>query len=1175
MASDIRSRIGIDGEASYRQAIKAIIQDQNKLKKEMTETAKAFSSNASEQEKARTKSQQLTRQLELANGKLKEQKDALKALEQDGKGASREAVNLRNSIKVTEAEIAALNKELRENSKLAAFGRDMQDVGKKMQSIGGKISGVGDKLTKGVTLPLAAAGAAAVKLAVEFESSMAKLDTIADASEKSIGDLRKEIMALSDATGISASELAEQTYQAISAGRSTAEAVQFVGKATKLSKAGFADTGAALDVLTTIMNAYGKSESEVAKISDQLITTQNLGKTTVGQLAENMGQVIPTAAAFGVSMENINSAYVTLTKQGINTASATTSINGLLNQLGKSGTTSAKVLKDKTGKSFKELMDDGASLADVLAIIKEEAEANGLSLSDMFGNVRAGKAALAIMNDDGVTFAKSLEAMGKAAGSTDKAFAKLENTTAFKFQKSLNRVKNSGIEAGQALLISFAPTLEKIAGIIEKAAKRFDLLSSEEQQAVVKTLAFAAAAGPMTKALGGMTTGLGKAIEGAGKLAEAWGIAGKLTTELALGGTAAIAALTAALAIYTKKRYEATNEEHQANKAVEDGIRASQRLVESVKQEGAEYKASIDAIEQKGKKADSLVGTLDRLSKKTNRTADDEKKMSSAVAELNALYPELNLSYDRQTGLLSKSTDEIKKNIAALKQQATAAAMQERMAKNASALLDIEQQIAKQERIEAEAAKAAADAEANLGRQIGGNRVPMSVQKAQLHELQGNARSAAEATTALKKEQQDLEKEQDKLAEGIGDLADATGDLADINKDSAESGYLMTDGFEAEQDALDEVTQKVIEAGKLQVGVFDEVAEAQKTSLDEMKKGLQSQIDAYNNWSKNLKTATEYANKSGSREINSLVRTIAEMGTQGAPYMQALVDAIESGSDDAIAELAALASGVAQAEGEYEDGLSNYLTATNATMRKIPSAITSQRPKIVTAAKQNAQGVATGTKQGMATAGATMYTDTATAAAKVPAAVRAKYADAKAAGQGLPDNVAAGAGKSTNIASKGTAQANSFVSAVRGKYSAAVSAGEYMASGLAVGIKNKASYINSVASNVASTAIKTMRNVAQVKSPSRVTKEIGGYIAEGLALGMRNELPMVTSAATKIANAAIPSINPYATLQSNSLNPDDMYAAVRSGASQATQQIFLNTRELTRGLKSMGVVFNE
>ena len=268
-----------------------------------------------------------------------------------------------------------------------------------------------DNASKALAPVSAAAGAAlgaSIKLASDFETSMAKVSTIADESVMSIGDMSSAVVDMSNETGIAATDIAESVYSAISAGQDTADAVQFVGSATKLAKSGFADVGVSLDVLTTILNAYGMEAEKVTDVSDKLITTQNLGKTTVAELASSMGKVIPTANMYGVNLDNIASAYVTTTKNGIATAESTTYINSMLNELGKSGSTVSGILQEETGKTFKELMDSGASLSDVLGIVGGVADRTGQSVGDMFSSQEAGKAAATLIQhtedfDDALT----------------------------------------------------------------------------------------------------------------------------------------------------------------------------------------------------------------------------------------------------------------------------------------------------------------------------------------------------------------------------------------------------------------------------------------------------------------------------------------------------------------------------------------------------------------------------------------------------------------------------------------------------------------------------------------------------------------------------------------------------------------------------------------------------
>lgn len=265
--------------------------------------------------------------------------------------------------------------QIQENAK--NFKSTVESAGEGMQNAGKKMTSVGNTLTKTVTTPIIGMGTATAKLASDFETSMAKVSTIADTSQVPIEDLQSAILDLSKETGVAASDIAESVYSAISAGQSTGDAVAFVTESTKLAKAGFTDAATSVDVLTTVMNAYGSSAGTAEEIANKLIQTQNLGKTTVNELGSSIGKVIPTANMFGVSLDNITSAYVTTTKNGIATAESTTYINSMLNELGKGGSTVSDILKEKTGKSFKELMDDGNSLTDVLGIV----QLNGYSVA--------------------------------------------------------------------------------------------------------------------------------------------------------------------------------------------------------------------------------------------------------------------------------------------------------------------------------------------------------------------------------------------------------------------------------------------------------------------------------------------------------------------------------------------------------------------------------------------------------------------------------------------------------------------------------------------------------------------------------------------------------------------------------------------------------------------------
>lgn len=486
------------------------------------------------------------------NGVIKETKEKLDMEKQAAESAKKELElgnitqgeydALQAEIVTTTNELSNLEKQARQassvlGSQMQAAGAHIKEIGNNISELGEKVTGVGDKvsalggkMTATITMPVVAGGTAAVKEATDYSSALAKLSTIADTTQTPIDDLDSSIMALSDSTGMGAAEIAEASYQAISAGQSTKDAVGFVEQANVLARAGFTSMTTATDTLTTALNAYGLSADQVSSVSDKLITTQNLGKTTVDELGASMGKVIPTAAMYGVNLDQLSAAYVTTTKNGIGTAEATTYINGMLNELGKSGSTTSNILKEKTGKSFSELMNEGYNLSDVLQIIQNEADSSGMSLADMFGSQEAAKAAATITQHT-TDFTSAVKELGNSAGTAQQAFDTLEaSDPSIQFEKTKTAIQNCAISIGQILM----PIVQQIAGKIQELVQKFRDLDPETQQQIVMIAAIAAAIGPLIVIIGTLISSVGKIITFGGQIVS---LVGSITTWMGTAST--------------------------------------------------------------------------------------------------------------------------------------------------------------------------------------------------------------------------------------------------------------------------------------------------------------------------------------------------------------------------------------------------------------------------------------------------------------------------------------------------------------------------------------------------------------------------------------------------------------------------------------------------------------
>lgn len=292
-----------------------------------------------------------------------------------------------------------------------------------------------------------------------YETSLAKVGTIADLGKLSIQKLGSQITDMSNTMGIAATDIAEATYQAISAGQDTANAVEFAGQAAKLATAGFTSTTSAVDILTTALNAYGLSADQATHVSDVLLTTQNLGKTSVDELSSSMGRVIPLAAAYNVSVENLSSGLAVMTANGIATAEATTYTKSMLNELGDTGSTVGKILQQQTGKSFAQLSADGKSLGDVLQVLYDSVGDDGTAFAGLWSSVEAGTGALSLVSGGADKFNGVLAQMVDSAGATDTAYQTMTDT----FQHSMESLQTTAENLSIDLFEAMEPGLKEAA----------------------------------------------------------------------------------------------------------------------------------------------------------------------------------------------------------------------------------------------------------------------------------------------------------------------------------------------------------------------------------------------------------------------------------------------------------------------------------------------------------------------------------------------------------------------------------------------------------------------------------------------------------------------------------------------------------------------------------------
>lgn len=789
-----------------------------------------------------------------------------------------------------------------------------------------------------ITTSLVAAGLKAYEFSSQFQAAFAKTQTIMDTNVMAVGDMRSAVLELSRDSAMAAGDVSDAVYQAISGSVDTADAVQFVDKANQLAVAGFTSLTNATDVLTTTLNAYHLSAEKVEGISNVLIRTQNLGKTSVDELSASMGKAIATGSAYGVDLENLSTAYVELTRNGIATAESTTYINSMLNELGDSSKTVGKIILEQTGKSFGQLMAEGKSLGDVLQILMDSVDGNAEALMGLWGSQEAGKAANAIASQGIADFNKVVEQMtaemAGATGTTAQAYETMTSTSEFIDRRLNNSVKNLAIAYGDIL----APPMDAIKSL---GADILEGLTDLIQRSPAAASAIAAVSTGVVVLAGGLT-----ALMIVKKVKDAFG---GFNAVLAESPWIIAAAGIAALVVGIVSLVGATQEENQYlaefNKNL-DGMKGS-------------LEHSLAAADVASDQVQDYVARLRELESTGLKTTEQQEEYHAILEKLVETVPELSKIIDLETDSIEGGTDAILANteawVANEKTKAYRAYMAELEEARTKALID--QEVAQRKLtkateeyqpaidayLEAQSAAVLANEDADgsmLGAYLSMSDLRDAYEEASkaINEAQTAMDSAAEAAEIASSEYDIAKEAIDGLADaeekagstaeeagaeienagnkiaGVGPkISDVKEQVLDLKAKTPE----IADAIQAWADKYGELYKAAKESLEKQFKLWEEAEKVTSISVTEANKGIQSQIDYWHRYNDDL---NEIKN-SGIAGMDLLYKHISDGSTDSVSMAAGIADAIREGNEPAVEEMVELYKGLAEAQGETADSM--------------------------------------------------------------------------------------------------------------------------------------------------------------------------------------------------------------------------------------------------------------
>lgn len=843
------------------------------------------------------------------------------------------------------------------------FGDKSEETGKQSEE-SSKKGRDGIKELQGV---LASAGIAATlneikngffdcsEAAAQFETSTAMVATIADTSQKSLSSISKEVRSYSNETGEAASDMAEATYQAISASVNTADAAAFAGTATKLAVGGFTSATTAVDVLTTAINSYGLAASDATQLSDYLITTQNLGKTSVDQLAQSVGKVIPLASAYNVQMDNLSSAYAVLTANGIATAESGTYLKSMLSELGDTGSDVSEVLLNSTGKTFAQLMEQGYSLGDVMSMLGDAVDGDSTAFNALWSSTEAGIGALSLFNAGADKYNSVLDSMRTSAGATEKAYSTMADTTDKSKQRMENAFNNLKISVGDVLNPALTQVYEGFTNVF---AGMSDFVN--EHPAVVAAIsAIAVGVGGFTGALAAYNL----ATTAAKFVTEAF--TATLAANPYVLAAAGIVAVTAAAVTLTgvlitqsdeyegmtatcrdqydelqrlNDQYNAAceqygensdaanslryqldqlNDEFETNRqTVKEFVAECDGLVESHNKVMDAYNSSTSSIKDQELGTLALTQRLGELASQNTQTTASYTEMKAIIDQLNADVPGLGLTYDGVTESVDATVEAIKKAAKAQADSEYKAEQQQTYVDLLKEQSSLEQQIAEAEaNLDAERQRRGMRQDDVTGEWVNGSGFWMedSPWVAWTSDIDEYKKSLEELQSAYDENQQtlsDIEGEWRGVAQAVEDSQNQTVSYEEAVSAAVSTTQTELDNLTAAYDKAYESARTSIEG---QIGLFDTMKTSSELSISDMEKAMQSQTDYLNLYSENLKKAAEYGLDDG------LIKSLSDGSEESAGYINAIIQNIEKLGGSTEGMPAAASKFVAEFNSKFEE----------------------------------------------------------------------------------------------------------------------------------------------------------------------------------------------------------------------------------------------------------------
>ena len=481
-------KIELEGAPQYKENMSNLTAQTKLYQAQLKRLEQEMQSGASAFRKSLTESKALQQQLDAQKNQAKLLEEQIAKTSEKYGEDSTQVIRLKTQYEKLQTEISKTSQALEENGGIAgAVGAEFQEIGSKLDSVSEKIGNVGAELTKKVTAPIAAVGAASLKAFTEVNEGMDTIVKKTGATGEALEEMQN--IARDMATTIPTSfETAGAAVGEVNTrfGLMGDELSDLSTKFVEFADLNGTDVSASIDSVQAAMAAFNIESADAGKVLDIL--------NKAGQDS-------------GISMDTLSNSLLSnataLTEMGFGLESAA----GLIANLEKNGVDSSAAMAGLK-KAFANATADGKTMEEALAELEstmQSADSNTEAYQaalDLFGN-KAGPQLAKAIQEGRLSLDEASNAVTDYGDSVSKTFEATQDPVD-QFAVNMNKLKIVGEDIVNSSAPLITDAMEKMAEVIQGVSDKWNSLNDGQKEAVIQFALVAAAIGPVLSVISGV-----------------------------------------------------------------------------------------------------------------------------------------------------------------------------------------------------------------------------------------------------------------------------------------------------------------------------------------------------------------------------------------------------------------------------------------------------------------------------------------------------------------------------------------------------------------------------------------------------------------------------------------------------------------------------------------------